>query len=62
MKDIVISIIEGKQKAVVGGAVAGILTLLALVGVNGDLTVKEALVALGNLALTHFAVHQTENK
>lgn len=58
----VLSIIEGQQKAVVGGFASGVLSLLAQVGVNGDMTVKEALVALGTWVVTHAAVWYTSNK
>jgi hypothetical protein len=52
----------GSQKAIVGGAVTGLLSLLALVGVSGEMTVKEALVALGNWVIAHLAVWYTTNK
>lgn len=62
MKDLLLTLIEGKQKAVIGGVVSGVLVLLAQVGVNGDMTLKEALVALGSWAVTHVVVHQTANR
>lgn len=58
----ILTFIEGQEKAVVGGLVSGALTLLALVGVTGEMTVKEALVALANWALTHAAVWYKTNK
>jgi hypothetical protein len=62
MKDLILSILQGKQKAIVGGAVAGILVLLAQVGVNGDMTFKDALTTLGSWVLTHAVVWKVENK
>lgn len=54
-------LIEGNEKAVVGGLVAGALTLLALVGITGEMTVREALVALANWIVTHAVVYLKAN-
>lgn len=56
-----LQLIKGQEKAAVGGLVAGALTLLALVGVTGDMTVKEALIALANWAVTHAFVYLKAN-
>jgi hypothetical protein len=62
MKDLFLTIIEGKQKAVVAGVVTALLVLLAQVGVDGDMTVKDALTALGSWIVTHYLVWATRNR
>lgn len=58
----ILALIEGQEKAVTGGAVSGILSLLAMVGVSGDMTVKEVVLALVTWVLTHAAVYLKTNK
>lgn len=53
--------IVGNEKAVVGGLTAGILSLLALVGVSGQMTVKEAVYALVTWLFTHVLVWTSTN-
>jgi hypothetical protein len=50
------------QKAIVGGLAAALLSGLAIIGVTGDMTVKDACVALANYVVTHLAVWYTTNK
>lgn len=50
------ALVVGKEKAVVGGAVSGALSLLALVGITGEMTVKEVLISAVNWVLTHVAI------
>lgn len=53
------NLLLGNEKALVGGITAGALSLLALVGVTGNMTVKEALYALGSWVVTHATVWLT---
>lgn len=62
MRDLILNLVAGKQKAVVGGLVAGVLSLLSTVGVSGDLTVKEALLAAASWVVTHGLVYLKANR
>lgn len=55
-------LVYGKEKAVVSAVVSFALSLLGQVGVNGEMTVKEALTSLGISVLTHASVYYTNNK
>ena len=52
MKKLYKLLVPGKEKAVVGFFVSGILSALALIGISGDMTVKEALVVLVTVLVT----------
>ena len=54
-------LVVGNEKAIIGGVIAALLTVLAQLGVNGNMTIKSALYALGNYVLTHTAVWVTTN-
>lgn len=54
-------LITGQEKAIIGGATAGVLTLLALVGISGQMTVKEAVYALVSWLFTHALVWTATN-
>lgn len=55
-------LIAGQEKAAVAGATSGILALLAQVGVNGNLTLKDAITAIIVWLVSHAAVYLTKNK
>jgi hypothetical protein len=59
---LIASAIYGKEKAVVAGAATGILSLLALVGVSGDMTVKEVVTAAANWIVAHALVYFVSNR
>lgn len=54
-------LILGQEKAVVGGIVTALLTLLSQVGVNGQMTVHDALYALVAWIIAHFVIWLTTN-
>lgn len=54
-------LIVGNEKAVVGGLSAGVLSLVGQLGVNGQMTVKEAIYAVGAWVITHLAVYISTN-
>lgn len=60
--DIYELVVVGKQKALLGGFVAGALSLLGYVGITGDMTVKEALYAIGVWVITHGAIYFKANR
>jgi hypothetical protein len=53
--------ILGKEKAIVGGLSAGILTLLSTVGITGQMTVKSAIYAVVAWVVTHVVIFLTAN-
>lgn len=55
-------LVYGKEKAVTGGIVAGGLSLLALVGVTGEITVKELLTSIATWVVAHLAVYLKSNR
>jgi hypothetical protein len=55
-------LILGQEKAAVAGATSGILALLAQVGVNGNLTLKDTITAVLVWLVSHTAVYLTKNK
>jgi hypothetical protein len=48
MKSFVLTLVQGRQKAIVSGFVAAGLVLLPLVGVDGNMTVTDALQIVGS--------------
>lgn len=55
------NLILGNEKAVVGGLSAGLLTLLSQLGVNGQMTVKEAVYAGVSWVVTHILIYVVTN-
>lgn len=53
--------ILGNEKAIIGSLAAGIVSLLGQVGVNGQMTVKEAIYSVLTLVATHAAVWTSTN-
>lgn len=53
--------ILGKEKAIVGGLSAGVLTLLSAVGITGQMTVKNAVYAVAAWIVTHVVIYLTAN-
>lgn len=62
MKDLYELLIVGKEKAIVGFAVSGLLTLLAMLNISGDMTVEQALTVLATAVLTGISVYAKRNK
>lgn len=54
-------LIAGREKAVIGGASAGVLALIGQLGVNGQMTLKEAIYALVTWVFTHIMVYVSTN-
>lgn len=54
-------LVLGKEKALVGGATAGLLSLLAQVGISGNLTVKEVVFSACNWVVAHGLVYLKRN-
>lgn len=55
------NLILGNEKAIVGGLGAGVVALLGQVGVNSQITVKEAIYAVVTWVVTHILVYVTTN-
>lgn len=55
------NLIVSNEKAVIGGLSAGVLTLLSQLGVNSQMTLKEAVWAVVAWVITHLAVYATTN-
>jgi hypothetical protein len=53
--------IIGNEKAIIGGLSAGILTLVSQIGVNGQMTIKEAAYSVASWVVTHVLVYITTN-
>ena len=62
MKQIYKLLVLGKEKAVTGFLVSGVLTALALIGISGDMTVKDALAVGFTALLTGLSVFYKANK
>lgn len=62
MKSLYQFVVAGNQKAIVGGLVAGVLSLLTMVNISGQMTVREALFAIGTWLVTHSLVWFKANK
>lgn len=54
-------LVVGHEKALLGGIAAGVLALLGQLGVNGQMTVKEAVYALVAWVGTHGIVYLSTN-
>lgn len=54
-------LLVGNEKAVVGGLSAGVVALLGQVGINSQLTLKEAVYAAVTWLITHVVVYATTN-
>lgn len=54
-------LLAGQEKAIIGGAVAGILALLGQVGVNSQITLKEGIAAVVTWLVTHAFIWLTTN-
>lgn len=55
-------LVVGNQKALVGFAVSAILSAFAVVGVSGDMTVRDALAVVLTGLLTALSVYFKSNK
>ena len=62
MKQLYILLILGKEKAVTGFLVSGALTALALIGINGNMTIRDALAVGFTAILTYLSVFYKANK
>lgn len=54
-------LIKGKEKAVVGFVVVAVLGALSSIGVNGDMTVKEAVNVIVTAVVTYVTVYLKRN-
>lgn len=61
MKKLINTLVVGNEKALVGFIVPGLLGLLLLGGVTGDMTVEEALTTLVTALLTAAGVWSKAN-
>lgn len=55
------NLLIGNEKAVLGGLSAGLLALLGQLGVNGQMTLKEAIYAIVTWVITHAVVWLSTN-
>lgn len=55
------TLLIGNEKAILGGLSAGLLALLGQLGVNGKMTVKEAIYAVLTWLFTHAVIWLTTN-
>lgn len=62
MKQLYILLILGKEKAVTGFLVSGALSAFALIGISGDMTVRDALAVGFTAILTYLSVFYKANK
>ena len=53
--------ITGNEKAVMGGLIAGLATIIVQLQQSGQLTLHEVLVSLGAYVFTHLSVWVTTN-
>jgi len=56
------ALVVGQQKAVIGFLVSGIVSLCLLIGISGDMTVREAVSGLVTGLLTGISVWLKTNK
>lgn len=54
-------LIIGREKAVIGGLSAGILSLVGQLGVNGQMTLKEGIYAVATWLVTHLVIYTSTN-
>jgi hypothetical protein len=62
MKNLYQLLVVGNQKAIVGFVVSAILSAVAVFGINGDMTVREALAVSLTGLLTALSVYFKSNK
>jgi len=62
MKNLYELLVAGKEKAIVGFAVSGLITLLAMLNISGDMTVEQALTVIVTAVLTGASVYVKRNK
>jgi len=62
MKKLYELLVVGNEKALVGFVVSGILSAFAVVGINGDMTVRDALAVALTALLTALSVYFKSNK
>jgi len=62
MKNLYALIVAGREKAFIGFAVSGLLTLLAMLNISGDMTVEQALTVIITAVFTGLGVYFQRNK
>jgi len=62
MKNLYQLLVVGNQKAIVGFVVSAVLSAFAVVGISGDMTVRDALAVSLTAVLTALSVYFKSNK
>jgi hypothetical protein len=62
MKPLLLTLIEGRQKAVAAGIGSVIVLGLGLIGISGEMTVKEASIIIGGGIVNAYTVWKIRNR